>query len=137
MTIEALPGSSGWIWAGRALSVLAIAFLLLDAAMKLVPAAPVMEAMKDLGFNGGVALARGLGMLLLFCTLLYAHPRTAAIGAVLLTGYLGGAIAAHLRLGNPLFSHVLFGLYVGLFVWGGLLIRNPQLRALLLPGAQP
>ncbi|PPE74784.1 hypothetical protein C3942_07320 [Solimonas fluminis] len=125
------------MWAGRALSVLAIAFLLLDAAMKLVPAAPVMEAMKDLGFNGGVALARGLGMLLLFCTLLYAHPRTAAIGAVLLTGYLGGAIAAHLRLGNPLFSHVLFGLYVGLFVWGGLLIRNPQLRALLLPGAQP
>jgi hypothetical protein len=74
---------------------------------------------------------RGLGLLLLLCTALYAWPRTAVLGAILLTGYLGGAVASHVRLGNPLFTHILFGVYLGIFAWGGLFLRDARLRALL------
>lgn len=109
---------------GRILSGLAIAFLLFDAVGKLVPVRPVMEGMQQLGFNSTPELARGLGGLLLVCTLLYAVPRTAVLGAVLLTGFLGGTIAIHLRAGNPLFSHVLFGGYVGILLWAGLWLRS-------------
>ena len=76
-------------------------------------------------------MARALGLITLLCTLLYALPSTSLLGAILLTGYLGGAIAAHVRIGSPLFSHVLFGLYLGLMVWGGLWLRDRRLRALL------
>lgn len=117
------------VWAGRFLSGLTIAFLLLDAAMKLVPLQPVTDSMQSLGFVPTAALARGLGVLLLACTVLYAVPRTALLGAILLTGYLGGSIAIHLRAGSPLFSHVLFGAYVGLALWAGLLARNRPARA--------
>lgn len=133
MTIDVIVGTSPIIWLGRILSGLAIAFLLLDAVMKLVPVQPVIETMQALGFNSTTSLARGLGMLLLVCTLLYALPKTALVGALLLTGYLGGAIAIQLRAGNPVFSHILFGGYIGVFLWAGLLIRNSQLRALLFP----
>ncbi len=122
------------LWAGRILSGLAVAFLLLDAIIKLPPIAPVTDTLRELGFVPTVELARGLGVLLLLCTALYAVPRTAAIGAVLLTGYLGGAMAIQLRADTPVFSHLLFGAYVGLFVWAGLLLRSPRLRAALLPG---
>ena len=71
-----------------------------------------------------------LGVTLLICTVLYVIPQTAVFGAVLLTAYLGGAVATHVRIGSPLFSHVLFGVYLGLFVWGGLWLREPRLRAL-------
>jgi len=117
------------VWAGRFLSGLTIAFLLLDAAMKLVPLQPVTDSMQSLGFTPTAALARGLGVLLLACVVLYAVPRTALLGAILLTGYLGGSIAIHLRAGSPLFSHVLFGAYVGLALWAGLLARNRPARA--------
>lgn len=117
---------------GRILSWLAIAFLLLDATMKLAPAQSVTETMHALGFNSTTSLARGLGILLLACTALYAVPKTALLGALLLTGYLGGAIAIQLRAGNPLFSHILFGGYVGAFIWAGLLIQNRQIRAFFL-----
>ena len=117
------------VWAGRFLSGLTIAFLLLDAAMKLVPLQPVTDSMQSLGFTPTAALARGLGVLLLACVVLYAVPRTALLGAILLTGYLGGSIAIHLRAGSPLFSHVLFGAYVGLALWAGLLSRNRPARA--------
>ena len=117
------------VWAGRFLSGLTIAFLLLDAVMKLVPLQPVTDSMQSLGFTPTAALARGLGVLLLACTVLYAVPRTALLGAILLTGYLGGSIAIHLRAGSPLFSHVLFGAYVGLALWVGLLARNRPARA--------
>jgi len=120
-------------WTGRVLSGLVVLFLLLDAGMKLVPLQPVIDAMQALGFSGADALARGLGVLLLACTLLYALPRTAPLGALLLTGYLGGAIAVQLRAGNPWFSHVLFGGYLGVALWAGLLLRNVALRSLLLP----
>jgi DoxX-like family len=131
MPIEQLASTPPLVWVGRLLSGLVIAFLLLDAAMKLVPAQPVTEAMQNLGFNSTDALARGLGILLLTCTALYVFPKTALFGAILLTGYLGGSIAIHLRMGNPLFSHMLFGGYIGVALWAGLLARNEQLRSLI------
>lgn len=133
MPIEAQTITPAVLWTGRVLSGLAVVFLLLDAAMKLVPLKPVIDAMQALGFASSDALARGLGVLLLACTILYAVPRTAPLGALLLTAYLGGAIAVQLRAGNPLFSHVLFGSYIGIAIWAGLLLRNGPLRSLLLP----
>ena len=112
------------------LSGLAIAFLLMDATMKLLALSVVLETSGPLGFPGAT-MARGLGMLLLVCTLLYAAPQTAVLGAILLTGYLGGAVATHVRVGDPLFSHVLFGVYVGVFLWLGLYLRDARLRALV------
>jgi hypothetical protein len=115
----------GWVLSG-----LAIAFLLMDATMKLLALPVVLETSGPLGFPGA-AMARGLGVLLLVCTLLYAAPQTAVLGAILLTGYLGGAVATHVRVGNPLFSYVLFGVYVGVFLWLGLYLRDERLRALV------
>ena len=115
---------------GWALSGLAIAFLLMDATMKLLALPVVLETSGPLGFPGA-AMARGLGVLLLVCTLLYAAPQTAVLGAILLTGYLGGAVATHVRVGDPLFSHILFGVYVGVFLWLGLYLRDARLRALV------
>jgi hypothetical protein len=112
------------------MSGLAIAFLLLDAGMKLLALPVVLEASGALGF-GGAGMARELGAILLVCTMIYALPRTSVLGAVLLTAFLGGAVASHLRHGDPLLTHVMFGVYVGVFVWGGLWLREPALRALL------
>lgn len=117
------------VWSGRVLSGLAIAFLLVDGAIKLVPLDVVVETSEQLGIPG--SLSRTLGILTIACTVLYAVPRTAILGAILLTGYLGGAIAIHLRVGSPVFTHLLFGLYLGLMVWGGLYLRDARLRALL------
>lgn len=133
MSIEAQAATPAVLWAGRIISGLVMAFLVMDAGMKLMSIKPVTDAMQELGFDGGDALARGLGVLLLACTVLYAVPRTAPLGALLLTGYLGGAIAVQLRAGNPLFSHVLFGGYIGLALWIGLLLRSSQVRSLLFP----
>jgi hypothetical protein len=132
MPIEAHALAPAVLWTGRILSGLVIAFLLLDAAMKLVPLKPVIDAMQGLGFPPSEALARGLGVLLLAATILYAFPRTAMVGAVLLTGYLGGAIAVQLRAAAPVFSHILFGGYVGLAMWIGLLVRSSEARSLIL-----
>lgn len=126
--------------AGFAMSGLVIAFMLFDAGMKLVPLDVVIKSTAELGYAPSAGLARGLGMLALVCTALYAFPRTAVLGAILLTGYMGGAIASHLRVGAPLFSHVLFGVYLGLLVWGGLFLRDSRIRALLpfrSPAATP
>ena len=129
MTEPAAPTSKTAIWAGRAMSGLVILFLLLDGAMKLIPLDVVLKASEPLGIPD--SLARMLGILTLGCTLLYAFPRTAVLGAILLTGYLGGAVATHRRVGDPLFTHVLFGVYLGLLVWGGLYLRDGRLRALI------
>ena len=115
---------------GLALSAIALLFLLLDAVMKLLALPQVLSTTEQLGYPGTVEFARLLGMVLLVCTALYAWPRTAGLGAVLLTGYLGGAIATHVRVGSPLFTHILFGVYVALFVWGGLYLRDERVRAL-------
>jgi hypothetical protein len=114
------------VWIGWGLCGLVIAFLLLDATMKIIAPRFVLEAGESIGFPG-VAMNRGLGLLLLACTLIYIVPRTAVVGAILVTAYLGGAVATHVRLGHPLFSHVLFGVYVGIALWGGLALRLPQL----------
>jgi hypothetical protein len=106
-------------------------FLLLDGGMKLVPLSIVTETMDKIGYGSSESLARSLGAITLVCTILYAIPPTSILGAILLTGYLGGAMASHLRIGSPLFSHTLFGLYLGLMVWGGLWLRARSLRSLI------
>lgn len=132
MSVSAsLERSQGTAWAGRILSALVIVFLVFDGAIKLVPIAPVTDTLAALGWSTDPELARGLGVLLIVVTVLYAVPQTAVLGAVLLTGYLGGAIATQLRVGNPVFSHLLFGVYVGLIAWAGLWLREPRLAALL------
>lgn len=116
---------------GRVMSGVVILFLLFDGAIKLVPLPVVTETMDKMGWGAGDTLARSLGIITIVCTLLYSVPPTSILGAILLTGYLGGAIASHLRIGSPLFTHTLFGLYLGLMVWGGLYLRDGNLRALL------
>jgi hypothetical protein len=129
--VETAPVSKPAIWIGRVLSGLVILFLLFDGAIKLVPWPVVTETMDRIGYGSSEALARSLGVITLVCTILYAIPPTSILGAVLLTGYLGGAMASHLRIGSPLFTHTLFGLYLGLLVWGGLWLRDRTLRSLL------
>ena len=119
------------LWMSRVLSGLVILFLLFDGAIKLVPWPIVTETMDKMGYGSSEALARSLGVITVACTVLYAIPPTSILGAILLTGYLGGAMASHLRIGSPLFSHTLFGLYLGLMVWGGLWLRDRSLRSLL------
>lgn len=118
-------------WGGRAMSGIAILFLLVDGAIKLVPLQPVTDTMQTLGWPTDPTLLRVLGAIQILATLIYANPQSAVLGAVLLTGYLGGAIATHLRIGSPLLTHTLFGVYIGLLVWGGLWIRSPALRDVL------
>jgi len=114
-------------WTGRVLSGLAILFLAWDAGIKLVVLAPVAEAFTRLGYP--VSLAVGIGLLELACLALYVIPRTSVLGAVLLTGFLGGAISTHVRVQDPLLTHSFFPIYVGLLVWGGLLLRDAGVRA--------
>jgi DoxX-like protein len=128
---ETAPVSKPALWMGRVLSGLVIVFMLFDGAIKLVPWPVVTEAMDRIGYGSSESLARSLGVITLVCTILYAIPPTSILGAILLTGYLGGGIASHLRIGSPLFSHMLFGLYLGLMVWGGLWLRDRSLRALM------
>jgi hypothetical protein len=122
------PPSKKAVWTGRAMSVLVILFLAMDAVMKLVDPSFVQDAGKQLGFSPN--LDRPLGLLLITITVLYALPATTFSGLVLMTGYLGGAVASHLRIGSPLFSHILFGVYVGALAWGGVWLRDMRLRRL-------
>ncbi|MGY3442644.1 MULTISPECIES: DoxX family protein [unclassified Bradyrhizobium] len=116
---------------GRVMSGVVILFLLFDGAIKLLPLPVVTETMDKMGWGASDTLARSLGIITIVCTLLYSVPPTSILGAILLTGYLGGAIASHVRIGSPLFTHTLFGLYLGLMLWGGLYLRDGDLRALL------
>jgi hypothetical protein len=116
-------------WTGYILSGLVIVFLLFDGAIKLVPLDIVTETSEQLGIP--VHFARTLGVLTLVFTILYAIPQTSVLGAILLTAYLGGAFWTHLRIGSPVFSHLLFGVYLGLMIWGGLYLRDERLRALI------
>lgn len=118
----------GWFLSG-----ISLLFLVMDGTMKLLALDVVTQATGQLGFPGTATFARGLGLVLLICTALHAWPRTSTLGAILLTGYLGGAVAAHVRLGDPLFTHQLFGVYVGLLVWGGLYLRDARVRAVFPP----
>ena len=124
------------LWTGRVLSGLVILFLTVDGVIKLVPIQPVIDSLRELGYPTSVSFARFIGVVTLVCTALYAWPRTSLLGAVLLTGLMGGAIATHLRLDHPLFSHTLFGVYLGLFLWAGLWLRDQRLRQ-LMPLSRP
>jgi DoxX-like family len=119
----------GRVIAAHILSGLAVLFLVFDAVTKFVMPAPVAQAFAQIGWP--VRLAADLGTILLACTILYVVPRTSVLGAILLTGYLGGVVATHMRLGDPLFSHVLFPVYMGVLVWGGLYLRDERVRALI------
>jgi hypothetical protein len=118
------------MWAGRIAGGLAILFLLFDTAIKLLRLPPAVEGTVQLGYPKSVLL--GIGIIELVCLAAYIIPRTSILGAILLTGYLGGAVATHVRIGSPLFSHVLFPVYVGLLVWGALVLRDDRLRAVIL-----
>ena len=119
------------LWTGRVLSGIAVLFLVFDGAIKLVPIQPVTDSLRELGYPATDSFARFLGIVTLLCTALYAWPRTAVLGAVLLPGVMGGAIASHLRLGDPLFSHTLFGVYLGLLFWVGLWLRDERVRRIM------
>jgi hypothetical protein len=116
---------------GRILSGLVIVFMLFDGAIKLVPWPVVMQTMDRMGYGSSENLARTLGVISIACTVLYSIPPTSILGAILLTGYLGGAMASHVRIGSPLFTHTLFGFYLGLMLWGGLWLRDRSLRDLM------
>jgi len=116
--------------AGIALSTIAVLFLLFDSTGKLLKVAPVVAGTEQLGYPESVI--RTLGVILLLCVITYVIPRFSIVGAVLLTGYLGGAIATHVRVGSPLLTHVLFPIYVAALIWGGLLLRDPRLPWLLI-----
>ena len=116
------------LWLGRVLSALAALFLFVDGITKALQVAPVVESSAQLGYSAPVTL--GIGVLLLVCLAVYLIPQTAPLGAILLVGYLGGAIATHVRFGSPLFS-VLFPVIVGVLLWLGLYLRDVRLRALL------
>jgi DoxX-like protein len=118
---------------GVVVSALPVLFLTFDAVIKLILIDPVVTSMGELGYP--VALARAIGVLELICLLIYMVPRTSLVGAILLTGFLGGAIASHVRIESPLFTHTLFGTYVGLMIWGGLILRHSTLRALIANSA--
>ena len=116
---------TGWV-----LSILAILLLLADGFAKLIKPEPVVKATLELGYPENTITT--IGILVIICAIIYAIPRSALLGAILLTGFLGGAIATHFRINNPLFSHTLFPVYVLLFIWLGLYLRSASLRKLLL-----
>jgi len=121
--------SKGALWTGRVLTALVVVFLAFDAVIKLTGAQVVADTFAQLGYP--VKHAFMIGVVELIVLALYAIPRTAVLGAVLLTALLGGGMATHIRVDSPLFSHILFGVYLGLFAWAGLYLREPRVRALL------
>jgi hypothetical protein len=121
--------SKGVLWTGRILSWVTILFMLMDAVMHLIKPAPVVSAFAQLGFP--LSLSVALGIIELVCIAAYAMPRSSVVGAILLTGYLGGAVVTQLRVSNPLFGQALFPVYVGVLAWAGLYLRDQRLRALI------
>lgn len=127
LEIQKPPLSMKMAWTGRVLSVLAVLFLLMDSLMKVFKATLAVEATKDLGYPENTVV--WIGMVLLICTIVYAIGRTSVLGAILLTGYLGGAIATNVRANTPVFN-IVFPLLVAAMIWGGLLLRCGGLRQL-------
>ena len=116
------------LWASRIISGIVVLFLIFDGVTKLMTINPVVEGMRKLGYP--LPLAPVIGAILLICVVLYVIPRTAPLGAILLTGYLGGAVASQLRIEMPLFGYTLFPIYVAVLAWGGLYLRDSRVRAL-------
>jgi len=128
LSIPAPSESKTRLWAGRILTGLAVLFLLFDGITKVVKERHVLQAAAELGYSADSMVT--IGMLLLACTVVYVVPRTAVLGAVLLTGYLGGAVATNVRVGHPLFECI-FPVIFGILVWAGLFLREPRLGALM------
>jgi hypothetical protein len=130
-SIDTTAPSRSRLLTGRILSTLTVLFLIMDIVFKFIRPIPpqVMQSMTQLGFQPGLLTA--IGILLLICTVLYVIPATSVLGAVLLTGYLGGAVSVHVRVGNPLFGYILFPVYVGVLMWSGLFLRERRLLSLL------
>ena len=126
------PVTTARTWTGIALSGIAVSFLLFDSLGKLLKVAPVITGSAQLGYPERVI--QPIGLILLVCVVTYMIPRTAVLGAVL-TGYMGGAIATHVRVGNPLLTHALFPVYVAVLLWGGLFLRDQRVRNTLQPPA--
>jgi len=126
---EASRISKAMHWVARVMSGLPILFLLMDAAMKLLKLPMVVDATVKLGYRESTIVP--LGIVLLVCTLLYAIPRTAVLGAILLTGYLGGAVATHVRMGEESVFSIVFAIAFGVLIWGGLFLRDARIRALI------
>jgi DoxX-like family len=131
VTIQGPVTSKKSLWTGRVFSGIAALFLLADSTAKFLKPKAVVEGTVQLGYHENVILP--LGIILLVCTVLYLIPRPSVVGAILLTGYLGGAVATHVRVGDPLFSHIFFPVYLGVMLWGGLFLRDPRLSALIFP----
>jgi hypothetical protein len=117
------------LWTGRIISGVAVLFLVVDTLFKVTLSSAAVEGTTQLGYPAGSILT--IGLIEAACLIAYLVPRTAILGAVLWTGYLGGAIATHLRLDNPLFTHQLFPIYVAALLWGGLYLRDRRVRALI------
>ena len=116
------------LWAGRIMSGIAVLFLIFDGVTKLMVIQPVVDGMRKLGYP--VPLAPVIGAIVLICVVLYVIPRTAPLGAILLTGFLGGAVASQLRIQMPLLGYTFFPIYVAVLAWGGLYLRDGRVRAL-------
>jgi Na+/H+ antiporter NhaC len=131
MASETQSGSTskGMLWTGLAISAVITLLLLLDAAMKIMQVAPVVQGTVQAGYPASAVLP--IGIILLVCLICYAIPRTSVLGAILLTGYLGGAVASNLRISSPLLTYTLVPVYVGILVWAGLFLRDGRLRALI------
>jgi len=117
------------IWAGRILTAIPVLFLLFDMTGKFLKPTPVIEGTVQLGYPESVL--SGLGLTLLISVGLHLFPRTNVLGAIILTGYLGGAVATHVRVGNPWATHILFPVYLGIMLWGGLYLRDTRVSAIL------
>ncbi len=130
-SIATTAPSRSRLWTSRILSTLTVLFLIMDIVFKFIRPVPpqVLQSVAQLGLQPGLLTA--IGVLLLICTVLYVIPATSVLGAVLLTGYLGGAISLQVRVGNPLFGYVLFPVYIGVLMWAGLYLRESRLHALL------
>jgi hypothetical protein len=131
VSVETVALSKARLWTGRVITTLVVLFLIVDIAFKFIRPVPpqVTQSLTQLGLQ--LSLLNVIGALLLVCTVLYVIPATSVLGAVLLTGYLGGAVSLQLRVGNPLFGYTLFPVYFGILLWAGLCLRESRLLALL------
>lgn len=127
MSVETTP--KAMLWTGRVLTGLFAAFMVMDTGIKLVGLPVVAQTLVQLGYPPEQGLV--IGIIEAVCLALYLWPRTAVLGAVLFTAVMGGAVASHMRLNDPLVSHTLFGVWLGLIMWGGLWLRDPRLRAII------
>lgn len=125
-TTMAVPATNKAVWAGRVISALAVLFMIFDGVIKLIGIDPVVQSFELIGYSPDLAF--GIGVLALVCVAAHVIPRTSWLGAILLTGYLGSAIASHVRVGSELFSLV-FPIMIGAMLWGGLWLRDQRLRA--------